>query len=346
MTALILAVSIVLTLHVLNTPSAGAIDLSQKCSLTVRPGSFEDLANANIKIDMYKIADAVEDSAHGSTYRYQTVQGIELDRDLGSYGTLAALTNEDWQLLSQQAAKSVLAGENVFTPAPDSTSLDCGLYLIVAYGSDVENYVLPGEDGRITTAAYSDLYAYTFLPELVSLPSTVAEITGQLDENGGRQQITTSGGNWQYSVTATLKPTQELRFGDLEIIKTLRVYEDSSPATFVFSVEANMRGEKVYSEVFSADFYEAGQRRIKLTGLIPVGAEVTVTEVYSGSSYSLTTARAQHTVIAPPDQPTASVSFVNTYNHSKKQGFGILNHFTYSGEKGWSNDNSHDSTVD
>ncbi len=41
--------------------AARAVDLDTQCSLTISPGSleFEDLAEANVVIDLYKVADAV-----------------------------------------------------------------------------------------------------------------------------------------------------------------------------------------------------------------------------------------------------------------------------------------------
>ena len=59
LTALLLAMALLLTLPLLTAQTARAVDLSQKCSLTINPGTFEDLKNANLQYDLYKIADAV-----------------------------------------------------------------------------------------------------------------------------------------------------------------------------------------------------------------------------------------------------------------------------------------------
>ena len=67
---------------------------------------------------------------------------------------------------------------------------------------------------------------------------------------------------------------------------------------------------------------------------IPAGMNVTVTEVYSGSSYELTTEASQSTVIAAGDAERASVAFTNTYNNSINGGSGVENQFSH-GEEGW-----------
>ncbi len=209
----------------------------------------------------------------------------------------------------------------------DGTPLGSGLYLLIARGSDVEDYVRMVADDAgnetVVTVAQSERHVYTFAPELVALPGKAADDSGAVN--------TANPGEWLYDLTVQMKPEQSLRMGQLEIVKTLLSYETSAPATFVFHVEAVLDGEKVYDQVVSATFTAAGEERILIDD-IPVGAEVTVTEVYSGASYELTTDGTQRTVIAAED--TAEVGFTNTYNRKKRTGYGITNHFTY-GEDGW-----------
>ena len=67
---------------------------------------------------------------------------------------------------------------------------------------------------------------------------------------------------------------------------------------------------------------------------IPAGANVTVTEVYSGASYELTTEATQHAVIAADD--IAGVSFENEYDHRNNGGSSVVNRFTYNeGDWDW-----------
>lgn len=104
------------------------------------------------------------------------------------------------------------------------------------------------------------------------------------------------------------------------------------PATFVFQIEGE-RGTDRYSNVVSITFTEAGQQSAVVEH-IPAGMNVTVTEVYSGSSYELTSEASQSTVIVAGDADRASVAFSNTYNDSTNGGTGVENQFNHD-EEGW-----------
>ena len=345
LTALFLALAVLLTVPILSAQTAKAIDLSRKCSLTIKPGSDElkKLDQANLTIDLYKVADALPDSTY-DTYSYDVADGVNLSKDIETYEGLAELDNEDWRELAQDAAKSVLKENAGIKPEKDSKDLSCGLYLVVAHGN-LENYVSENKDHKLVTVAYADEYKYSFLPQLISLPSTVKEI--------GEDGFTTAGGNWEYNVTVTtLKPSQELRFGDLEIIKDVVTFENTTDATFVFDVVARMDGqdEPVFSNVYAVTFSEAGRRKIEIKGKIPVTAKVTVKEVYSGASYEVTTDDTQTTVIKAPGRDTASVTFENKYDKHRKHGYGIVNKFSArtdpTGDITWDLDNEHDSATE
>lgn len=331
--ALALALGMVLTLPHLSG-AARAVDLDQKCTLTVQPGNpelAEDLAKADIVIDVYKVADAA--AVPGiDTYSYT------LTSDFQSLTIGEEMDTDTWRALAQEAAKLVFAEGSTILPLivdqpvnvkfPDVTAgsgLDAGLYLIIARGRalgadyvtsvdgaaaspDVSggSAVVPGDTGSgklLATKAESNLYVYTFLPELVSLP------TKEADENG---VIKTSDdyGDWIYDAVVMLKPTWEPRTGSIEIVKGLEGFVIGQPATFVFQVDArDEKGDLVYSEVVSMNFSEAGEQSVQVDG-IPVGAEITVTEVYSGRSYKLVSEEKQSTRIeVATDIP--QVHFVN-----------------------------------
>ena len=319
--------------------AAQDLDLSKDCSLTVSPGGEEtaaELAQAGVVVDLYKVAEAKAGSG-ADAYGFQMLE---------AYGSLTAgegLDKEDWQRLAQEAAEialgvapgteaklPIVAGAPLGTAIADSDAAEAltpGLYLLIARGSDVEDYVttIPGEDGTesIVTVAYSKEHTFRFAPELAAIPSKEA------DENGVISSA--NPGDWMYDLTVYLKPDREERNGSLEIIKDLLTYEDSYEATFVFQVEAVLDGELVYSDVVSMTFNAPGEQHV-LIDKIPVGAEVTVTEVYSGAGYSL---------IAGPDGPViigadevVSVTFTNDYDNSGNGGHGITNHFEYDPENG------------
>lgn len=343
LTALFLALAVLLTLPILTAQTARAIDLSQRCSLTINPGSDElaKLDQANLTIDLYKVADAIPDQNY-DTYSYDVADGVNLSKAIDTYDSLAKLSNEDWKELAQDAAKSVLKEDAGIKAEKDSKDLSCGLYLAVAHG-DLDDYISENKDHQLVTIAYADEYQYSFLPQLISLPSTVAEI--------GEDGFTTAGGNWKYDVTVTtLKPSQELRFGDLEIIKDVVTFENTTPATFVFTVDAELNGKNVFSNVYAVTFSEAGRRKIEIKGKIPVTAKVTVKEVYSGASYEVTTDDTQTEVIKAPGEDTASVTFENKYDKHRKHGYGIVNKFSAkksaTGGITWELDNEHDSATE
>lgn len=333
--AMALAVSMLFSLPIWGTSSARALDEAMKCSLTMTPGGeFEDndiIENAKVVIDLYKVADAKKDESY-DTYHYEVTGGFT--------GLASALTegreeldSESWAALADQAAGIALDSQ---ARADASISLngtagglDWGLYLVVAHGEDlaVADYY-KNEDGRVVTIARSPEYEYSFFPYLVSLPSTRPDV----DANPELGPMNTSDGTWEYDVTGSLKPDREPRFGDLTIVKTLNSYNPATGATFVFDVTARKNGETVYSNVVSMNFTGAGEQRYTLTK-IPAEAEVTVTEIYSGTAYTAQVGT-QSTTIAAAD--VVRVNFVNDYTGGGNYGGGVLNHFAYTpgGEDG------------
>lgn len=310
---------------------AKAVDLDTACSLTVAPGGsgFDDISEANVIVDLYKVADAVQVSGY-DTYTYEFAEG---------YGALKEIyeknpNNAEWGEMAQAAAKYALESDK---PSKEGEAvnkkiegLKSGLYLLIARGSDVEDYrtTVTTEDGKenIATIANSKAHVYTFAPELISLP-------GKMDENGNSiNGGTTADGEWSYNMNVTLKPQQDPRFGSLEIVKNLITYNVNVPAVFVFQVEGTLDGENVYSNVATISFTEPGQKKA-LLDRIPVGAEVTVKEVYSGASYKITSADVQNATISAAD--TASVEFTNDHDTTTHGGGGVNNHFTYDTDKGW-----------
>lgn len=323
--------------------AAGAekIENSEKtCTLTVSPGGedyAEDLQTADIVIDLYKVADAVEDPVYDTySYRaaapYQTLADTLEDQDV--------LTNSGWHALAQEAAKLTLDQGQTIPKAAEGQKagekiggLEAGLYLLIARGEGIETYVtsVTEEDGTesLATVGYSQEYVYTFAPELVSLPGKAP------DEEGNYS--TANPGEWLYQMAVTLKPEQSVRFGSLEIRKSLPVYDASSGApTFIFTVEStetDAEGKPVYSCQRSLEFEASGEQVIFLED-IPVGLEVTVTEIYSGASYSLRSGiEASQRAVIRADE-VAAVLFINEYNASSTGGHGITNYFTYDGEAG------------
>lgn len=309
--------------------SARAAELvdDHKCSLTVYAGGSdiaEDVGKANVVVDLYKVA-AVEPDV------YETSDTVPAE---GPFEGLVIQTTADragWDQLEQRAAEIALKSET--PPEPDVLGaeagtklegLDAGFYLVVARGSDLTNYVtsVKRDNGEkwIATSAQSEQYRYKFLPELVYVPGKDV-VNEHLDLTAP----------WNYDVKVTLKPQQEPRLDGIKIVKTLTEYK-GGPATFVFSVEARIEGRLVFSDVVSIVFTKAGTKSLDVEG-IPVGAEVTVTEVYSGASYKCTSDPTQKAVFSAEENVT--VEFTNGPVDVPRTGGSIKNAFTYTEGSGW-----------
>ncbi len=287
-----------------------------------------------IIVDYYRIAGITKDE-HYDTFTYDLIDGYSLiGYDISNYDGLSKLESDDWNTIEEQLFEQALANEpdvtKNFGEKTDDGEVTAGLYLMVVHNLEKTKAEDYAEDN--TTTAYTEQYVYTFTPQLVSLPST--------NENT-REEMKTSDGTWIYDLTVTLKSERERRLCTLRIEKLLESYEASSPVTFVFDIVGTIDDEKVYSNVTSLTFSEAGLETALVEG-IPVGTHVVVTEVYSGVSYELTTdAEAETDILVPVEKGTeltadntATVRFGNKFNGKIPHGYGIKNIFTY-GKDGW-----------
>lgn len=305
-----------------------------------------DLKDAAVTFDLYKIADAVADPAHGATFKFDNVNSASgLASDALDYDNLPKATDDPstastfWEGIRSTAATSILPeGAAAYAPAASKaagedfaeiTPLAGGLYLIVARGTEASyaDYWDTNEAGEVVTKVFSgvdDEYVFTYLPQLVVLPGT---------ENG-----TTAGGKWVKIHEVYMKPSQALRLGNLKITKTLENIQAGSQATFVFHVLAT-RGSFTYEVDVSLTFSAGGDKTYEIRHVIPVGADVTVTEEYDGTRFTVDRAEKSATIPAPDkdesgNEAAASVEFTNTYNGKVITGYGIENRFKSDG-KDW-----------
>ena len=292
---LVLALSTVL---ISKVQAAIGIETDKECSLTFEvDGEYEELKELDIPVLLYQVADVKED---GTYVEHEGYEGL----DLGSISS--ETTAEEWE---EKAAKAVaVIDENkpeataevtIANGAGAAAELTTGMYLV--YAQKVE----------------SPTYEYNFTPYLISLPNNYYKVNED--------------DTWVYEVETGLKTEQKDRFGDLVIDKTLTSYNATlGGATFVFQVEAFKEGESVYSNAHSLVFDGAGTKSLTIPN-IPAGANVTVTETYSGSSYEATTAPEQTTVIVAEGEEgnPAHVAFTNEYNKQLNGGSSIVNKFEY-----------------
>lgn len=200
-----------------------------------------------------------------------------------------------------------------------------------AFATDVDGnlppamYLIMAEDVKATN------YSYSFKPYLISVPT-----------NGYADGVSGTGDEWIYEVKVGLKPEQEERYGRLRISKELTDFNSSlGAASFIFEVKAEKDNKVVYSDVVQLDFTGAGTKSVTIApeagegvdvvGKIPAGSKVTVTEVYSGASY--TADSGEQTVETMQAYETeanvAAVAFTNHYNGGINGGSSVVNHFAY-----------------
>ena len=371
-TALALAVTLILPVSrsYAAPDTDGPVDLTKAVALTVIPAGDDEMKldlseNAELEIDLYKIADAVGyDGSDGYTY-----SALDPFRSLESQMKNIDITAADWQQIAQAAADIVLVKNTSevqskrITIAPNTKveTFNSGLYLVIAHGKGmtVEEYVttMPEDDaeasdgdedqdeaaGALATMAKSTSYDYYFLPELVSLPGSYVKTE---DESS-----TMSLSPWNYDVTITLKPKRELGVGPLRIVKQLDTYENHNETTFVFQVEimdsdpeTNPKAQKIYSSAVSISFNAPGTKTLEIDNL-PLGAVATVSEVYTGEDYKLVEgSKVQTTVISLHEEEDASgntveliygeVNYRNDYNGTTRGGGSIENRFSHTGDEG------------
>ena len=192
-----------------------------------------------------------------------------------------------------------------------ATGLKTGLYLV-----DTPKVITPN-------------YTYTFTPYLVSLPTN--------NYYNGKDESD----NWIYDLTKEmnsavgLKPEEHVRYGDLVISKKLENHNATfgDKATFVFQIDITTLDEKTETRIEELTFSAAGSDSVTIKK-IPAGSKVVVTEIYSGASYELASAKSQKTdIIANPEKETevefkpAEVSFINKHDGRTNGGYGVKNNF-------------------
>ncbi len=260
---------------------------------------FAELKNYRIATQIYQLATVDQDGNYTALRQYSNLKtildGIKDKKQAKEWEALLTQAETDIEGQSATTQVQVVGGKGV------SSSISTGLYLITAEPMDTEEY------------------HYEFTAGLVSLPNNEFISTGEGSDT------------WIYDdVEVMLKATRTPLTGNLEITKTLQTYNpELGTPMFVFTIEAVKDGETVYSDTIALAFDNAGQKSAKVTD-IPAGAKVTVTEVYSGAGYQLTSDPAV-TIDRIVSGETANASFTNDTNGKKQYGTGIVNHFHYDG---------------
>lgn len=261
-----------------------------------------------------------------------------------------------------QAFAEIVLGSG-YSSAPDATGdlvvdqtaitvtgLNPGLYLLIIRGDGLEKSENPetgyvkrtqqaaGEEGAeensvLSTRVFTDDNEYLFQPQLLTVPTKV-------DKTSGEQQYNTAYGEWENLLMIYAKSTHVPKNGDLKIIKDL-ASAGPDTATFVFEVSWTRQDGSTAKKYVSLTF-NGGQthKEYVLENTVPIGTEVTVTEVHSGIGYTAEISSRTATIVATPtptegaasadsaDSATiAEVVFTNDHT-GPGGGHGILNRFT------------------
>lgn len=306
--------AVALTFPLLTLPgakAASAINTGQKCSIEFDiSGNSSELLSASIPVKLYKVASVDESGNYTgigafSKLNLSSVSADNLDAAAATWAERAAEAKKLLKDDTEPTTTTLTQGRGT------ATGLDTGLYLV-----DTPKVITPN-------------YTYTFTPYLVSLPTN-----NYYSGNGASD-------DWIYDLTKEhnsavgLKPEQHVRYGNLVINKELVDHNATfgNNATFVFQIDITTLDNKKETRIEELTFDAAGSHSVTIEK-IPAGSHVTVTEVYSGASYELASAKSQETdIIANPEKETevefkpAEVSFINKHDGRTNGGYGVKNNF-------------------
>ena len=304
--------AVALTFPLLTLPgakAASAINTGQKCSIEFDiSGNSSELLSASIPVKLYKVASVDESGNYTGIGAFSKLSSVSADNLDAAAATWAERAAEAKKLLkddTEPTTTTLTQGRGT------ATGLDTGLYLV-----DTPKVITPN-------------YTYTFTPYLVSLPTN-----NYYSGNGASD-------DWIYDLTKEhnsavgLKPEQHVRYGNLVINKELVDHNATfgNNATFVFQIDITTLDNKKETRIEELTFDAAGSHSVTIEK-IPAGSHVTVTEVYSGASYELASAKSQETdIIANPEKETevefkpAEVSFINKHDGRTNGGYGVKNNF-------------------
>lgn len=306
--------AVALTFPLLTLPgakAASAINTGQKCSIEFDiSGNSSELLSASIPVNLYKVASVDESGNYTATDAFSkldlsSVSADNLDAAAATWAERAAEAKKLLKDDTEPTTTTLTQGRGT------ATGLDTELYLV-----DTPKVITPN-------------YTYTFTPYLVSLPTN-----NYYSGNGASD-------DWIYDLTKEynsavgLKPEQHVRYGNLVINKELVDHNATfgNNATFVFQIDITTLDKKKETRIEELTFSAAGSHSVTIEK-IPAGSHVKVTEVYSGASYELASAKSQETdIIANPEKETevefrpAEVSFINKHDGRTNGGYGVKNNF-------------------
>lgn len=306
--------AVALTFPLLTLPgakAASAINTGQKCSIEFDiSGNSSELLSASIPVNLYKVASVDESGNYTgigafSKLDLSSVSADNLDAAAATWAERAAEAKKLLKDDTEPTTTTLTQGRGT------ATGLDTGLYLV--------------DTPKVITTNYT----YTFTPYLVSL------LTNNYYSGNGASDDWIYDLTKEYNSAVGLKPEQHVRYGNLVINKELVDHNATfgNNATFVFQIDITTLDKKKETRIEELTFSAAGSHSVTIEK-IPAGSHVKVTEVYSGASYELASAKSQETdIIANPEKETevefkpAEVSFINKHDGRTNGGYGVKNNF-------------------
>ena len=313
--------AVALTFPLLTLPgakAASAIDTDAECSIQFDIGGNSELLNddVTVQVNLYKVASV---DVSGNYTATDAFTGLDLSSVSADNLDTAAAT---WAERAKEA-------QGKLTDSEGNTVVDPTETVTLQNGRGYQDKLKTGLYLVDTPKVITTNYTYTFTPYLVSLPTNNYYNNGQTSDG------------WIYDLTKEsnsavgLKPEQHVRYGDLVINKELKDHNATfgDKATFVFQIDITTLDNKKETRIEELTFDAAGSHSVTIEK-IPAGSHVTVTEVYSGASYELASAKSQKTdIIANPEKKSevefrpAEVSFINKHNGRTNGGYGVKNNF-------------------
>lgn len=286
----ILAIAFCAILSVVFCGVIARADEDYSFALTVNATASTDksfvaeVKRADMVVDVYKIATAVEDPSHETyDYTWDVERFAGLKDQFETVSENRESTASDWQELYDAAAKIV--ADSKLEPSQDPVSFadgkaevkltGKGIYLVMARGA-VEDYG--------AGVAYSDRYKFTFPATMVAAPTKWADESGDM---AGVIYTDDARGAWHDEATINLKSSWEPLFGRLIIDKAVDNY-GGEETTFVFRVRNvatdNVGLGELYDEYASVTLNGSATGSTELTH-IPAQLKVQIEETYAGGRY-------------------------------------------------------------
>ncbi len=323
-----------------------------------------DIYKAKVMADLYLVVPAVKNEAYNSydlDFKSMNPQLDDLKDDFqkaiygDKYGTSEYTYDPSYRpnyadFMDETVIPFILDKEKSFTPTDhqgvaDETSTSFqftdvtpGMYILVPHGQDLtdkKDYIktvtikatedVTGGKKQVSMA-HSSTHEYFFTPQLIFVPTKDA-VEGVI--------ATWNPGEWIPDLTVSLKSEQRPRLGSLKIVKNLSEFIGTKSALFIFQVEATLDGGTVFSDAITLKFNGETNKECTLANKIPVGATVTVQEVYSGAykqdpagtvSYTYDGETAEAPII---DASKLLVATLTNVPGENPPGDGIVNHVNY-----------------